>query len=526
MPATPFPFGQTKYLLRFFSSLRFRLMLWYLLILGLVLCVFSAAIYFTEEHLLYQNLETVLNATIKQIAPSYEPMSDRLSETNTNSPAIVILQNPQGQIIQVSPIVPPEALPALRLELSQVKDWEHGLLWENSRFSYAFTVSDGQTLSFTSAGGPVFFDAPAFSEAMTGPSPYATQRITIATQQNQLLAFLYIGVSNDTPDQLRQLLIILAIATPLILLLSSVGGYWLASRATRPVQTITRTAQEISATDLHRRLNLSQRDEMGELARTFDRMLDRLEGAFERQRQFTADASHELRTPLSIVKTEAERVLQRPHTSQEYIQALSIISQENQRMTRLVGDLLILARADQGQAVLTRERVDLSEIVVDAAECLSQQAAQNGIEIHLLGLDELVIWGDRLYLTQLCINLVENAIKYSAGVGKQVEVKLDRKLGRARMQVIDEGPGIEAEHLLHLFERFYRADQSRTHTLPTESVNSPSGSGLGLSIARWIVDEHGGSIQVHSSPGKGSVFEVCFPSDEIGRERSLLPLLP
>ena len=250
---------------------------------------------------------------------------------------------------------------------------------------------------------------------------------------------------------------------------------------------------------------------MGELAATFDRMLDRLEGAFERQQQFTADASHELRTPLSIVRTEAERVLHRPHTSQEYVQALSIISQENQRMTRLVSDLLILARADQGQSVLTCERVDLSEIVVDAAEDLAQQAAQNAIEIRLSGLDELVVWGDRLYLTQLCINLLENAITYSAGVGKHVEVKLDHEQDHARLQIIDEGPGIEASHLPHLFERFYRVDESRTHTLPTVSVSSPSGSGLGLSIARWIVCEHGGSIQVQSSPGEGSVFEVCFP---------------
>jgi two-component system, OmpR family, sensor kinase len=295
------------------------------------------------------------------------------------------------------------------------------------------------------------------------------------------------------------------------LLFSSVGGYWLASRATRPVQTITRTAQEISATDLHRRLNLRQRDEMGELAATFDRMLDRLEGAFERQQQFTADASHELRTPLSIVRTEAERVLHRPHTSQEYVQALSIISQENQRMTRLVSDLLILARADQGQSVLKCERVDLSEIVIDAAEDLSNLAEQSGIEIRLSGLDELVIWGDRLYLMQLCINLLENAITYSAGVGKHVEVKLDHRQNHARLQIIDEGPGIEASHLPHLFERFYRVDQSRTHTLPTAHVSNLSGSGLGLSIVRWIVGEHGGSIQVQSSPGKGSVFEVCLP---------------
>jgi two-component system OmpR family sensor kinase len=498
--------GRAWGLLRSFSSLRLRLMLWYLLILGIVLCAFSTAIYVLEEQALYRSLASQFATTIEQLAPSYDPQLGQLGQLGTNHPGtLVILQNPEGHITQVSPTIPPEALPALRLALSQGKNWGTSQLWGTSEFSFPYRSSNGQELSFTSTGSPVF------AELGAGWGPYALQRVSITTQQNQLLARMYVGIPSEIPEQLRQLLTTLAVATPLVLLFASVGGYWLASRATRPVQTITRTAQEISATDLHRRLNLRQRDELGELARTFDRMLDRLEGAFARQQQFTADASHELRTPLSIVNTEVERVLQRPHSAQEYLQVLAIVHQENQRMTRLVGDLLILARADQGQAVLKRERVDLSEIVVDAAEDLSNLAEQQGIEIHLSGLDELVVWGDRLYLTQLCSNLLENAIKYSAGVGKQVEVKLDREPGHARLQIIDEGPGIEASHLPHLFERFYRADQSRTHTRPTENVSHPSGSGLGLSIARWIVEEHGGSIQVQSSPGKGSVFEVRFP---------------
>jgi two-component system, OmpR family, sensor kinase len=505
MPIQAHAHGRASRLLRFFSSLRFRLMLWYLLILGIVLCAFSTAIYVLEDHTLYQSLDTLLTTTMVPVASSYDPQTGQVVETNAS--VLVILQNPQGQLTQVRPSVPSSALPALRFSLSHLTGWGNSLQWDNHGSSFLSTSPHGQTLVFTSTG-ETFLSQMDFG----GGSSYAVKRFTITTQQNQLLSLLYIGVpSGDIPDQLGQLLITLVVATPLVLLFSSGGGYWLASRATRPVQTITRTAQAISETDLHRRLNLKQHDEMGELATTFDRMLDRLEGAFERQQQFTADASHELRTPLSIVRTEAERVLQRPHTSQEYVQALSIISQENQRMTWLVSDLLILARADQGQTVLKRGWVDLSEIVVDAAEDLSNLAEQNGIEIRLSGLDELVVWGDRLYLTQLCINLLENAIKYSAGVGTHVEVKLDQGPGHARLQIIDEGPGIEAEHLPHLFERFYRVDQSRTHTQSTESASNPSGSGLGLSIARWIAREHGGSIQVQSSPGKGSVFEVCLP---------------
>lgn len=501
MSAIAFLHDQTTRPPGFFHSLRFRLMLWYLLILGIVLCTFSAAIYAFEERTLYQSLNDLVNTTIQQQASAYDPQLGQVVETPSTD-VLIILQNKEGNITQVISSGPPSTIPSLRLALSQEKDWGHGLFWGNSQSYFTTTAPNGQTLGFMSAGSPVFPDLG------TGWDSYAMQRVTITDQQGQLLAFLYVGIpSNNIPAQLQQLLAILIAATLLLLLLSSAGGYWLAERATRPVQTITYTAQEINATDLHRRINLSQRDEMGELARTFDRMLDRLEGAFERQRQFTADASHELRTPLSIVKAEAERVLQRPHTEQDYIQALSIISQENQRMTRLVGDLLILARADQGQTVLKREQVDLSEVVVDAAENLSNLAESYDIKVHLSGLDELVVWGDRLYLTQLCLNLLENAIKYSAGTGKQVEVKLDREPGRAHVLVIDEGPGIAAEHLPHLFERFYRVDQSRTHTC----ASHPSGSGLGLSIVRWIVEEHGGSIQVRSAPGKGSVFEVCLP---------------
>ncbi|HEU5375900.1 MAG TPA: ATP-binding protein [Ktedonobacteraceae bacterium] len=457
-------------------------------------------------------------STVNQVAPSYTQPGQVVEP---NSSVLVILQDPQGHLTEVSPTISSSALPALRFSLSHLTGWGNTLLWDNRGSSFLSTSPNGQTLIFTSTG-ETFLSQEEFG----GGSSYAVKQFTITTRQNHLLSLLYVGVpSGDIPEQLGQLLTTLIVATPLVLLFSSAGGYWLASRATGPVQTITRTAQEISATDLHRRLNLSQRDEIGELATTFDRMLDRLEGAFARQQQFTADASHELRTPLSVVNAEVERVLQRPHTSQEYVQALSIISQENQRMTRLVGDLLILARADQGQSVLKREQIDLSEIVVDAAEDLSGLAEQNSIEIRLSSLDELLVWGDRLYLTQLCTNLLENALKYSAGVGKQVEVRLNREPGQVCLQVIDEGPGIEAEHLPHLFERFYRVDQSRTHTHPKASACGPSGSGLGLSIARWIAREHGGSIQVHSTPGKGSVFEVCFPLERTDRERSLLLLL-
>ena len=487
-------------LLRHFYSLRFRLTLWYLLILAMTLCLFSTTIYLLQQNALYNEADSGLQTAIRALPDLYDPHSGQLATTNTGIYAdmyadntISVLLNPRGQIVQTAGrLGTPDfyRLP-VRFLLSSNS--------ANSRSQIGVSAAGNRDLRFFSTRAPVI--------DQSAPLPwnrYAFETVTITDRQGQVLNFVLVGLHTDIPDQLSQLLGILATITPLVLLISSAGSYWLASRATRPVQTITRTAQEIGETDLHRRLNLRRRDELGELATTFDSMLDRLEGAFERQRQFTADASHELRTPLSIVNTEVERVLQRPHTAEEYIQAMEIIQQENQRMTQLVTGLLTLARADKGQTRLNREQIDLSEIVVDAAEQLACLAEQNGIEIHLSDLDELFVCGDRLYLTQLCTNLLENAIKYSAGIGKRVDVRLDRLQNQARIQIIDGGPGILAEHLPHLFERFYRVDQSRTRTQST-------GSGLGLSIARWIAQEHGGSIQVQSTPGRGSIFAVCFP---------------
>jgi two-component system, OmpR family, sensor kinase len=494
-------FGHTKRLRRSFSSLRFRLMLWYLLILALTLGFFSTAIYVLQQGALYNQADSNLQQVIRALPDLYDLQSGRLASVNIYTDiyaddSMSVLLDPQGHIVQT----------AGRMGAADFNRLPVSFLLSSHSTGIQMSDAGKQDLRFFSTRTPVI--------DQSAPPPwnrYVFEIVTIATPQGQILNVILVGLHTDIPDRIQQLLSVLVTITPLALLMASLGGYWLASRVTRPMQTITRTAQEISETDLHRRLNLRRHDELGELATTFDSMLDRLEWAFERQRQFTADASHELRTPLSIVNTEAERVLQRTHTCEEYIQTLAIIHQENQRMTRLVNDLLTLARADQGQTRLRHEHLDLSEIVLDAAERLAYLAEQNGIEVHLSHLNEIVVWGDRLYLMQLCTNLLENAIKYSADIGKCVEVRLDRKSDQARIQVRDEGPGIAAEHLPYLFERFFRVDQSRTQNQPTGSTSPIVGSGLGLSIARWIAQEHGGSIQVQSTLGRGTIFEVCLP---------------
>jgi signal transduction histidine kinase len=320
---------------------------------------------------------------------------------------------------------------------------------------------------------------------------------------------ILLGTPLNPGSQLERLAITLAITDFILLLLAFLGGYWLADRAMQPVQTITHTVRQIGEGDLSRRLHLARQDEIGELAETFDQMLARLQAAFERQRQFTADASHELRTPLAIIELESNRALERRRSIEEYEKTLQVIQSENEQMSRLINELLLLARMDSGQTVIRSELVDLSEIAVDVLERLNDIAEERMVRLTTGTMEEASLQAERSYLTQLVTNLVENAIKYSHGDQAQVLVetgKADQE-GHAWVwvSVTDNGPGIAAEHLPHLFDRFYRIDPSRKRD-EEEGDAAISGSGLGLSIADSIAKAYGGRIDVNSEPGKGTTF--------------------
>jgi signal transduction histidine kinase len=285
-------------------------------------------------------------------------------------------------------------------------------------------------------------------------------------------------------------------------------GYWLAGRILRPVQAITRAARAIGETDLHRRLDLGRADELGELADTFDQMLARLEAAFERQRQFTADASHELRTPLTIVDLETERGLAQLRSPEEYQRALAVIRTESSSMARLVEDLLTLARLEPGASPWDPEPLDLSDVTLEVVERLAPLAQSLGSQLALGELPELPVLGDRRYLPQMLANLIENALQHGQAECAQVRVETGSRLEAGRslawVRVVDNGPGIAPEHLPHVFDRFYRVDLART---------THGGSGLGLAIVQQIARAHGGRVTVQSSraAGEGACFEVVLP---------------
>ena len=324
----------------------------------------------------------------------------------------------------------------------------------------------------------------------------------------RLAGYMLLGRPADPTGQLPRLAATLALASLAVLAGVAGVGYWLAGRILHPVKVITRTARQISDTDLSQRLNLNTTDELGELANTFDDMLGRLQAAFERQRQFTTDASHELRTPLTIIGLETGRILGGHRTPEEYEQVLQTIQNENDHMTTLVNDLLALARMESGQTRMNHEEVDLSDVDLEVVERLAPLAAAKGVRLEAGKLPEAPVWGDRSHLVQMVSNLVSNAIKYAPAENGNVKVESGVSDQEVWVRVEDNGPGIAPEDRPQIFERFYRADKSRSRS---GDQNDPGGSGLGLAIVRWIAQAHGGNATLESEPGHGSVFTVTLP---------------
>jgi heavy metal sensor kinase len=317
---------------------------------------------------------------------------------------------------------------------------------------------------------------------------------------------------HDQEDLLERASYALLIAVPTALLLASIGGYLLARQSLAPVIRMSETAARIGAANLNERLPVAnERDELGRLALVINGLLMRLDASFEQQRRFMADASHELRTPVAIMRSEAEVALSEPETSnQELRESIRIFKDETRRLTGIVEDLFMLARADAGQYKLTPKEVYLDELAADVARAVRTLAAERELTLQLDATEEMPFRGDENLLRRLLLNLVYNAIKYTPTRGA-VTISCKREATRYMMTVSDTGEGIPAEAQPHIFDRFYRADSARSRA-EDDGAGLTSGAGLGLSIARWIAEAHYGTLELlHSSAG-GSVFQLILPA--------------
>ena len=330
--------------------------------------------------------------------------------------------------------------------------------------------------------------------------------VTALHEGDQVLGTLVLAASlRDSQTFINQILLGLSIALPIVLALSAAGGLFLASRALAPVAAITHTAEQISAADLSQRLELDlPDDEIGHLAHTFNAMLDRLERAFERERQLTADVSHELRTPLGMLKTQLSLARSRPRDAAALLEMMHDMEGDVDRMTRLIEQMLTLARVEQ-RGVTAFAPFALDRLVCDMVAQLQAKAGEKTIDLDV-AIPPQIDWqirGDAEKLQQVFLNLIDNAIKYTPS-GGTITVEAHRQWQTVLVAVADTGPGIPPEHLPHVFERFYRADSAR--------ARATGGFGLGLAISEAIVKAHHGLIEVTSTPGLGTTFTVSLPA--------------
>ncbi len=455
-------------------SIRWRLTLWYGIVLSAILAGFSGTVYGLMRHYLLALTDAALSEELEDLSGDVKRCDD----------------------------------PALLAR-------ELGLRY-TSHDGYYFQVSNSSgTVLFRSDGlGPDGLPGPGFSSSTRSPG-HAT--LILGHLGHSRLAWKVLhgpgGPLNvqaaislaPTDRALRELLTALIFAGPLVVAGTLGGGYWLARKALAPVDRMAAAAQEITLTRLDRRINTpNSGDELGRLADTFNDMIARLQRSFEEVRRFTADAAHELRTPLASMRTEAEVALRSPRCPDRDQRVMENLLDEIDRLTRLVTQLLFLCREDAGLSRVPHVPMRLDEVVRDVANHMLVVARDKGVALELSTIPACSVRGDSDRMRQLFFNVLDNAIKYTPA-GGLIEVSATCADGRARIVVADSGIGIPAEHLPRVFDRFYRVDPARSRDL--------EGTGLGLSICRSIAEAHHGRLEIDSVPGRGTKVTLAQPCD-------------
>jgi heavy metal sensor kinase len=457
-------------------SIGFRLAAWYFLVFACGVAAFSVIAWFAMRASLYHATDEALEDRVRGVQSFMERQIASLSipEIRDEFREHSVL-GPGGDLFQVADAGGEWLYRSVPLENNNVAIALPGAL-ASPRFETA--PVQGHVLRFYS------------QRIAVHGKPYTVQ---VATTMDE--AF----------EALERFRIMLLLASPLLLIAASAGGYWISSRALSPVDTISRAANRISIENLAERLHVPRTgDQLQRLSETLNAMLGRLEASVRRMTQFTADASHELRAPVSLIRATAEIAsMKRDRRATEYLAALDEILEEAVRTSQVVDSLMLLARADSAKETLECIPVDAAAVVRSAAEQGERLARNRGVEFKLkLATAAVPVRADPEALRRALLILMDNAAKYTPE-GGSVEVGLEARDGEAVAWVSDTGIGIAAADLPHIFDRFWRADKARSR--------EQGGAGLGLSIAKWIVEMHGGVITGQSEIGKGSVFEIKLP---------------
>lgn len=473
-------------------SLRFRITAWYAALLAGALMIFGVSVYLGLERYLDWNLQKTLASECRTIGtklltqlPEKPPawLSTEINESyapEVNSKFVRVIHDGAG-VIYVS------ATP---------KDGS----FDPSRVPLPNSDEKGRSRRIRLDGHELLIDALEFSTPNGGRFVVESG---VPYQQIEVV--------------LHGLLLTFTIYMPFIIFLAVGSGYWLMRRSLQPVDEITRRAEGITSTNLSERLPVIRTgDELERLSDSLNRMIKRLDDAFQHINRFSADASHELRTPLTILQLELEGIAQSHRLNPSLTDQIGSALEETHRMSHIVESLLAISRLDAGELKMERVRLDLGQLAASTADQMKLLAEEKSIRLSSDVTSETHVEGDRSRLQQVIVNLVANAIKYTQE-GGNVTVRVRQELGTAVLEVSDNGAGIPKYALPHVFERFYRADKAR-------SRNS-GGAGLGLAIVKAICTAHGAELSVSSQEGNGSLFRVELPLLEVSVGDEVRPVL-
>lgn len=449
--------------------IRLRLTLWYFFILAGSLLVFATFTLTALQHLVVHTLD-------RQLSVRAAAVSHIISQPENR--ALPRLRHDLDEDVELAPDI----------TLMQVWDGSGTLLYR----------SPGIQLMHIPTQLPSVSGIPVTQQYHRRSFRILVQHVPVGTAEPTIMVALPMHQFAEAIEDLRSMFFIVI---PLLLVFSAAAGYWIAGRALSPIARMIEVAGAIRPQDLSTRIETPPAaDELQKLAATLNGMLDRLQQAFERITRFTADASHELRTPVALMRARTEILLRRPRSLNEYRTAHFENLTELENTTDLLEKLLLLARSDAGVETLHFGDLNLSLLTQSACDDMRALAETRSIQLHLEIRPEIWIRGDAAALRRLILILLDNAIKYSSP-GGAVTVSAVHDSSQAIVSVTDNGIGIEPQMLPHIFDRFFRADPAR----------NSEGSGLGLSIAQWITQAHGGSVTVSSIPGAGSTFRFVLP---------------
>ncbi len=488
------------------QSIRVRLTFWYTLLVFSTLLVFGGLTYYYTNKSLSENLDWSLRYEVRWVRDYIEPQASRVRTTGRRSSDAVVRQRAR------------EPVPGMEKAGEDTAAVEAADEIWNQLFHHTLRSRKKTYIQILDARGQIAYrsyNLGTDSIFVQDTIPMYLTHLTMGWLNNEQVrvaaihekAFTYlVGYPlGELRDLLDSLFLIFLVLIPIALATSVFGGFALASRALKPVDDITRRARQITAENLDQTIpSKNVDDEIGRLTLTINGMIHRLHQSFAQVRQFSADASHELRTPLTIIRGEIELALRTPKTPEAYRGVLESTLEEIMRLTSIIDNLLMLAKADQGTYQANFSEVDLKALIDELYEDSEVLAERKNIHVELRTGEPMTIVGDRIRLRQLLLNLIDNAIKYTPD-GGTVTLSLEAHNGSAVIAVGDTGIGIPSEEQEKIFNRFYRVDKARSREL--------GGTGLGLSIARWIAELHRGTIGVQSEPNKGSTFTVTLPTN-------------